>query len=106
ITLSKEESVTLGVLRPAANLHNILFQGLGAQVEGFYDYHNKILYVRDANKAFTPAWRWAIAHEYTHALQDQHFNLGKLMPDNSKSPYKNSDALGAHHDLAEGDAVT
>jgi hypothetical protein len=46
-----------------------------------------------------------IAHEYTHALQDQYYHLNKLMPNLDKVAYRNSDALGAHHALTEGDAV-
>jgi hypothetical protein len=106
LDLGKRESVELGELPPGANLRRILFQGLSAQVAGFYDYRRHILYVRAGSQAFSPAWRWTIAHEYTHALQDQHYNLGKLLPDNSASTYKNSDAIGARHALTEGDAVT
>ncbi len=87
------------------NLHRILFHDSAAQIAGFYDYHRARLYVRnDANAAFGPE-RYLIAHEYTHALQDQHFNLLKLLPDQFPLTYRNSDAVAAHHALTEGDAV-
>lgn len=40
-------------------------------------------------------------HELTHALQDQHFDLGKLIDNNRET----SDALMARSALAEGDAT-
>jgi hypothetical protein len=106
IAVGQRESVTMGLLGKNDDLHQIIFQGLSSQVLGFYDYHRKVLYVRsDANRVFGPE-RYAIAHEYTHALQDQHYNLQKLMPDQSTLKYRNSDAVSAHHALTEGDAVT
>ena len=42
-----------------------------------------------------------MAHELTHALQDQHFNLQRL----SKWPHGDSDAELAAHALVEGDAT-
>lgn len=106
IAVGQRESVTMGLLGKNDDLHRIIYQGLSSQVLGFYDYHHKVLYVRsDANRVFGPE-RYAIAHEYTHALQDQHYNLQKLMPDQSALKYRNSDAVSAHHALTEGDAVT
>ena len=50
--------------------------------------------------------RWYIAHEYTHALQDQHFHLSKLQRFPIHHHIHNSDAYTAVHALIEGDAVT
>ena len=104
IDLGQREMVLLGLLKKTDSYRKIIFQNLGSQVLGFYDYHNKVLYVRNhANQLFGPR-RYTIAHEYTHALQDQHYGLQKLMPNEMPLKYRNSDAVSAHHDLTEGDA--
>lgn len=105
IEISQRELVLLGQLKKSDNLHDITFNGLTSQVLGLYDYFNRALYVRrDGNQIFGVE-RYAIAHEYTHALQDQHYSLKKLMPDQNRLAYRNSDAVSAHHALTEGDAV-
>src|SRR5205823_1133055 len=50
---------------------------------------------------FGPAEKDTFAHEFTHALQDQYFDLGKLSP---KHP-DNDDRSLAIQALIEGDAV-
>lgn len=105
IEIGRRELVLLGLLSPSADYHKILFQNMTSQVLGLYDYYAKKLYVRNESGKVFGIDRWAIAHEFTHALQDQHYNLKKLMPDESAIVYRNSDAEGAHHALIEGDAV-
>ncbi len=105
ITLGQREDVLLGLLKPTDSLHNITYSGLTSQVIGFYDPNTKTLSVRNhLDEALGPE-RHVIAHEYTHALQDQYYHLNKLMPNLDKVAYRNSDALGARHALTEGDAV-
>lgn len=72
---------------------------LGEQVAGFYD---------SKTGAFTTSERVAasemdtvMAHELTHALQDQHFDLGRL----DKAPRHESDSKLAVSALIEGDAT-
>ena len=105
ITLAEREMIFLGLLPRGTDYHRIIFQGVAGQLLGLYDYYSGVLYVRrEANRVFGPD-RWAIAHEYTHALQDQHYGAQRLMPDENRLTYRNSDALEAHHALAEGDAT-
>jgi len=105
IEIGQRESVLLGLLKKTDNMHDILFRGLGSRVLGFYDYFHRVLYVRSQSNRVFGVERYNIAHEYTHALQDQHYNLEKLMPDETQIKYRNSDAVSAHHALTEGDAV-
>ena len=105
LEVSRRESVLLGLLSPTADYHKILFQDVTSHVLGLYDYYTRKLYVRSATGKVFGVDRYAIAHEYTHALQDQHYNLKKLMPDQSGLAYRNSDMETAHHALLEGDAV-
>jgi hypothetical protein len=105
VDLDKRESVVLGLLARRDNLTKILFGQSASQIAGFYDYHRGTLFVRNnANQVLGPD-RYVIAHEYTHALQDQHYHLARLVPDQFPLQYRNSDAVSAHHALTEGDAV-
>ena len=67
-------------------------------VVGLYVNEDKTVYVRGA--AMTPFVRVTLAHELTHALQDQHWDLTNLQ---RAAPAGDDTALRA---LLEGDAVT
>ncbi len=59
------------------DLHNFLVRLLGEQIAGFYDPKSKTMNLLD----WVP-WdeqKPVMAHELTHALQDQSFDLGKMM---------------------------
>ena len=72
-----------------------------ADTLAFYDPDTKQIYVRGTG-AFTVETRVTLAHELTHVLQDQHFDLRKLDKRADASKSGSSDALRA---LVEGDAV-
>ena len=78
------EKVTLGVLEE--------------QVGGFYDPKTDTFYIMEG---FSPDFaRLVMAHELTHALDDQYHDL-----DGTDSKLRaNSDAILAHHAVAEGSA--
>jgi hypothetical protein len=95
----------VGFLRPGQSLRTILFSDMSSQVAGVYDYNKKVLYVRGQDNQAFNLERYVIVHEYTHALQDQHWNLAKILPDEYKLRYRNSDAVTARHALVEGDAT-
>jgi hypothetical protein len=65
----------LGLVDPDVDLVDSMRTLLGAGVVGFYDPETKELVVRGA--ALTPYVRTTIAHELTHALDDQHFDLDR-----------------------------
>jgi len=64
----------------------------------FYDQDTKVVNVRGSK--FTPALRVTLAHELTHALQDQHFDLTKQLDTND------SERATAVRSVIEGDAVS
>ncbi len=72
-----------------------------ADTIAFYDPDNKQIYVRGTGP-FTIETRVTLAHELTHVLQDQHFDLPKLEKRADASATGSSDALRA---LIEGDAT-
>jgi hypothetical protein len=63
----------LGLIDPDADVVESLRALLGAGVVGFYDSETGELVVRGAS--ITPSVRMVMAHELTHALDDQHFEL-------------------------------
>jgi hypothetical protein len=105
IEIGQQEMDEVGFLRPGQSLRKILFSDMSAQVAGVYDFKTKTLYVRGQDNQAFHLERYVIVHEYTHALQDQHWHLAKILPDEYKIRYRNSDALSARHALVEGDAV-
>ena len=66
-------------------------------IGGFYDPKTKHLYVRSIT--LNPLAQSIIAHEMTHALDDEYFNLTKI-----ERAGRNSDQDEAIHSLIEGDA--
>ena len=62
-----------GLLPRDFNLHNFLVELLKEQVAGYYDVKTKSMYLLDWLSA--DAQKPVLAHELTHALQDQSFDL-------------------------------
>ncbi len=72
------------------------------QIAGFYDTETEDMYVISTGKQLNALGELTYAHEVTHALQDQHYDLDRL-----SKPYENEndDTLLAITSLIEGDAV-
>lgn len=77
---------------------NELGGAFGERALGFYDPHTQRIVVR-GNKLSDPATRAVLAHELTHVLQDQYFNLAKI---NRQADKEESSVVRA---LVEGDAT-
>jgi len=92
---------TLGLVPEGADLLNIIVTLYGEQVEGFYDPDNRSLYTFKDFTFSSNLDKMLLAHELTHALQDQNFDLQKF-------PLKvkdNDDLALATSALIEGDAT-
>ena len=87
----------LGLVDPGTDVVADLRQLVTAGVVGFYDPKTKRLVVRGSDT--TPYVRKVLAHELTHALDDQYFNLDRDALD--KADDESSFGFSA---LAEGDA--
>lgn len=74
---------TLGLLDRGTDLRGLLLQFRGDLVLGQYDPETKRLYVVTTASELGPLERVTAAHEYTHALQDQYFDLVRLRPRNA-----------------------
>ncbi len=100
IEAHRELLVMLGVVPTDFDYVQSLLDLMGAQLAGFYEPDDRTMYLA----ADLPAaeMRATLSHELVHALQDQHFDLGKHLeyaPDRS-------DERSAIHALAEGDAMS
>jgi hypothetical protein len=90
----------LGLLDRGADLRGLVLQFRGNLVLGQYDPESKQLYVVTGASNLGPLERVTAAHEYTHALQDQYFDLQRLRPRNSPD----ADRSLAVASLVEADA--
>jgi len=101
--LRAEERVLkrLGLLPDDADLLQLLVDLYGSGVAAFYRPDTKRFYIIERDQPFGPGDRIIVAHEYTHALQDQHFDLdGTRVKDLSEG-----DAALAQLGAIEGDAT-
>lgn len=79
------------------NLTQILLDAYSSQIMGFYDAENKEMYVVEGASSLMGSV--ILFHEYTHALQDQHFNLSAFIN------ASNGDEALARNAVIEGDAT-
>ncbi len=93
--------VDLGLLDPFDNLSGEIEKMLGNEVVGFYDQETKQLKLVNDKPELDLLNQVTLAHEVTHALQDQNFPLPVVIPENSG----NDDRDLARLVLVEGDAT-
>ena len=93
--------VRLGLLEAEYPLRERYIELLGEQVAAFYDQHTHKLFMFEDASLDNSQNRIVLAHELTHALQDQHFGL-KRLPLELKT---NDDRAAAASALCEGDAT-
>jgi hypothetical protein len=92
----------MGLLPEDASLGDVYTELLESQVAGMYDPVQKKLFVLSKTGAVGAVERSTYAHEYEHALQDQHFDLAAQMT----KVGEDSDRAMAFQALFEGDAYT
>ena len=66
-----------GLVSPDFNLEKFLISFYTEQAAGFYDPHHKTMFIADW--VDPDMQRLVLAHELTHALQDQNFDLEKFL---------------------------
>ncbi len=70
---------TIGVIGPQQDLRRALLAFQTGQVIGFYDPENgQLVYIGDTSLDLNE--RFVLAHELTHAIDDQHFDLTRIDP--------------------------
>jgi hypothetical protein len=91
----------LGLLPPDADLQALLVELYSGQVAAFYRPDTKTFYIIQRDQPFGPTDEVTVAHEYTHALQDMHFDLAA----NTIADPSEGDAALAQLAVIEGDAT-
>jgi hypothetical protein len=91
----------LRLVPPDLDLRALLTELLAEQILGVYVPAEETLYVRGSAAELSPYARITAAHEITHALQDQAYDLEALRD----LPERDGDAALAVLALVEGDAV-
>jgi hypothetical protein len=91
----------LGLLPDDVDLYELLVALYGSQVAAYYRPDTSTFYIIERDEPFAAMDRMIVAHEYTHALQDQHYDLeGTRITDPSEG-----DAALAQLAAIEGDAT-
>jgi hypothetical protein len=91
----------MGVLTKDAKLADVFLDLVESQVGGLYSPTDQKLYVVSKGGGVGPLEKFLYSHEYTHALQDQNFDLQKFQP---PSLHDQTDRQLARQALVEGDA--
>jgi hypothetical protein len=92
---------TIGVIPPGTSLLDAYKGFLSSQVIGYYDPSSKqLVFIGTSNPS--PVERFTLAHELTHADDDQHFGLAKLNVLESRC---DDEGLQAATGAVEGSAV-
>lgn len=94
----------LGLMEPGYDLFNLYMELYSEQIAGFYDDELKQMFVVQG-AGFRGLERLTYAHEYTHALQDQHYDLRNGLGFNDEACELDSERCGAIQALVEGDAT-
>ena len=102
VAISERELIALGLLPAGSSLRSLVLDLESGQVAGYYSPEEKQLFVVSRAGGIGPSQRLTYAHEFTHQLQDQHFDLSALDLD---APDQGDRSL-ARLSLVEGDAVS
>ncbi len=96
------ELKVFGLLEPDFDLLQFYLDLYSEQIAGYYDSETKEMYV--VGGEFTGLERLTYAHEYTHVLQDQHFDLENGLNLNDDTCEVDTEYCAAASALVEGDA--
>lgn len=93
-----------GLIDPEFDLLNLYIELYSEQIAGFYDDEAEKMYVVQGEN-FQGTERLTYAHEYVHALQDQHFDLDEGLNYNDEACEVDAEKCAAVLALIEGDAT-
>ena len=92
-----------GLLEADFDLYDFYVELLSEQVVGFYDSDTKEMYIIQG-RGFNGTERLTYAHEFVHALQDQHYQIDEGLGYNDEDCEQNIDYCAAISSVLEGDA--
>jgi hypothetical protein len=94
----------LGLLNPGFDLYDLYINLYSEQIAGYYDPETKEMFVVQGNQ-FGGLERMNYAHEFTHALQDQVYDLRNGLKYKDEFCKTNSEYCNGVDALIEGDAT-
>jgi hypothetical protein len=97
------ELIALGLISPDFDLYHYLENLQTEEIAGFYDDKIKEMFVVSSS-GFGGNEKWTYSHEYTHALQDQNYNIEHGLNYNDLVCKTESERCAAIQALMEGDA--
>jgi hypothetical protein len=101
LAIAEDLYVSVGLLEPGVSLRAASLDLLAGQVAGYYSPEQDELFVVSRSGGVGPVEWSTYAHEFTHQLQDQHFDLDALGLDATDQSDRSLAVLA----LVEGDAV-
>jgi hypothetical protein len=102
LSVSNDLLTTLGLIPDDTSLRDLSLDLLAGQVAGYYDpERDELFVVSRSGQTVGPVERLTYAHEFTHQLQDQNFDLDSF----DTSSIDQSDRALAQTALIEGDAT-
>ena len=99
----KLELVALGFIKPDFDLYNYLESLQTEEIAGFYDNKSKEMFVV-SGEGFGGNEKLTYSHEFTHALQDQNFDIEHGLNYNDQACKTQNERCSAIQALLEGDA--
>jgi len=101
LSVSNDLLTTLGLIPEGSSLRDLSLDLLAGQVAGYYDpERDELFVVSRTGQTVGPVERLTYAHEFTHQLQDQNFDLDSF----DTTSIDQSDRALAQTALIEGDA--
>jgi hypothetical protein len=98
--------VAFELMEPDVDLYKLLVDVQTEQVAGFYDPDTEEMYIVKSGQEPGALERSTYSHEYTHVLQDQHFDLQAMgFTDEERDEDEDSERDLAVRSLVEGDAT-
>jgi hypothetical protein len=97
---SRELYIAMDLLDPSADFAGLALDSAANNIAGFYTPDRQVLYLVTESVNMFASEETVYAHEYTHALQDQHFGLARFLSEDL-----NADQAISARALIEGDAT-
>ncbi len=97
------ELAAFGLLPPGYDLYSLFINLYSEQVAGYYDPETKEMFVIQADK-LTGTEKMTYAHEYTHVLQDQTWDMENGLKSNDEYCEAHTEYCAGVQALVEGDA--
>ncbi len=94
----------IGLLEPKFDLKSLYINLLSEQIAGYYDNDVKEMFVV-SDTGFNGPEHLTYSHEFTHALQDQNYDLSNGLKYNDDYCEKHTEYCAAVQALVEGDAT-